>query len=52
MKVLKIYSLILFGFAIIFNILRMLNSEKKQDRIAVFISLMLYIPAIIYIIKS
>ena len=49
---LKWYTVGLFALSVIFNIEKMLNSQVKKDRIAVFCSLMLYVPAIIYVIKS
>ena len=52
MKVLKWYSIIVILFVLVANIHMMLISQKKEERTACFISLIVFIPIIFFIINS
>ena len=51
MEILRIYSLILVSFEMILNLINILRKDNKNDRIAAFIAVTLYVPLWIYLLK-
>ena len=51
MNILKIYSLIMIAATLIINLLSLIKDDKKNSRIAAFISFCLYLPVFIYLIN-
>lgn len=48
----RIYSLILVSFLMVLSLAQVLSGETKSERIANFISFLLYVPMWIYILKK
>ncbi len=51
MNILKIYSLIIIGITLILNLFQILKSDKKNSRMAAFISFIIYLPVFIYFVN-
>jgi len=47
----RIYSLIMISITMIINLLSLIRDDKKNSRIAAFISFCLYLPVFIYLIN-
>lgn len=50
MEILKWYSIIILGFGTLVSLLNMLSKDRIEERIAHAISLVLYVPIIIYLL--
>lgn len=47
----RIYSLIVMSITLVLNLLMILRDNKRNARIAAFISLILYVPVWYYLLK-